>query len=257
MKRLPVAWRPRMSLVRALGTVAALLVAGACTTPTGRTSTQPLPEIAPSTSVTLAPGTAPPSPGADVDLDRLARGCHDGVLRLCDQLVQASRTGSAYERYGASCGGRNPPAGSCVEVYRAPYTVNQSPRSRPAEGNPTGTVLAVRANGHDGYDRFVLQFAPGGIPACQVEWAGRGSSPVLGATTALTGTDLLVVRIAPGGYSGALPQRITSDTANVTAAALTSTDGGGATWMIAVNRRTGFEVWGLDGYLLVVDISQR
>lgn len=57
-----------------------------------------------------APTTAPPSDpaglGTDTDLDGLARQCHDGSMTACDALFDGSPSGSSYEQYGMTCGGR-------------------------------------------------------------------------------------------------------------------------------------------------------
>lgn len=61
--------------------------------------------------------TAPGDLGDDAELDALARDCFDGDVAACDQLFFESPAGSDYEAYGDSCGGRNEPAGLCVNIY--------------------------------------------------------------------------------------------------------------------------------------------
>lgn len=61
--------------------------------------------------------TAPGDLGEDDELDALAEECFDGDVAACDQLFFESPAGSDYEAYGDSCGGRNEPAGLCVNIY--------------------------------------------------------------------------------------------------------------------------------------------
>ena len=57
--------------------------------------------------VLLPPTTAEPAGlGADPFLDALAEQCFAGDLLDCDLLFAEAETGSAYERFGASCAGR-------------------------------------------------------------------------------------------------------------------------------------------------------
>ncbi len=64
-------------------------------------------------------GAGSPSPpgylGSDSRLDGLAQSCYEGNLQACDDLYYESAVGSAYEDYGATCGGRygNRPDGGC------------------------------------------------------------------------------------------------------------------------------------------------
>lgn len=55
--------------------------------------------------------------GDDPELDALAQDCFDGDFGACDQLFFDSPVDSDYEAYGDSCGGRNEPAGLCVNIY--------------------------------------------------------------------------------------------------------------------------------------------
>lgn len=55
--------------------------------------------------------------GDDAELDALAQDCFDGDFGACDQLFFDSPVDSDYEAYGDSCGGRNEPAGLCVNLY--------------------------------------------------------------------------------------------------------------------------------------------
>ncbi len=61
--------------------------------------------------------TGPDAFGDDPVLDGLWTACADGDYAACDQLYRESPLGSAYERFGDSCGERNEPAGWCEEIY--------------------------------------------------------------------------------------------------------------------------------------------
>lgn len=74
------------------------------------------------TDTTAASGDVPPAEepgdlGDDPELDALAQDCFDGDFGACDQLFFDSPVDSDYEAYGDSCGGRNEPAGLCVNIY--------------------------------------------------------------------------------------------------------------------------------------------
>jgi hypothetical protein len=74
------------------------------------------------TDTTAANGDAPDPQapgdlGDDAQLDSLADDCFDGDFSACDQLFFDSPVDSDYEAYGDSCGGRNEPAGLCVNIY--------------------------------------------------------------------------------------------------------------------------------------------
>jgi hypothetical protein len=47
-----------------------------------------------------------PVPGPDPVLDAYAQGCFEGDYQSCDDLFYESPPMSAYEEYGATCGGR-------------------------------------------------------------------------------------------------------------------------------------------------------
>jgi hypothetical protein len=87
-----------------------------------------------------APTTAPPSDfaglGNDADLDGLAEECHDGYLMSCDDLFDLSPSGSAYEQYGMTCGGRVKAfdVAGCTELEQEPT----SPPSAPPVGDDPG-----------------------------------------------------------------------------------------------------------------------
>jgi hypothetical protein len=64
---------------------------------------------------TLEEGAIPPAEaepdglGTDAELDELAEECFDGEMESCDDLYTQSPSDSAYEEYGDTCGGRQPP----------------------------------------------------------------------------------------------------------------------------------------------------
>ena len=130
----------------AIGVLCAAAALGACggvevrdvadTSPT--TVVDPVPTTGPVSSATTGAVTEPtdsidatapaPSPdatvpqspddlGDDPTLDALAQGCFGGDFAACDRLFFDSEADSAYEAYGDSCGGRNEPAGLCVDIY--------------------------------------------------------------------------------------------------------------------------------------------
>jgi len=57
-----------------------------------------------------------PPPTGDGLLDELARQCAAGDLVDCDLLYAQAGTGTAAERYGATCGGRVETGGDCREL---------------------------------------------------------------------------------------------------------------------------------------------
>ncbi|MGY1619483.1 hypothetical protein ACI797_22300 [Geodermatophilus sp. SYSU D00691] len=75
---------------------------------------------------------APTGLGDDPYLDERAQACHDGTMHACDELYARSPSGSAYEQYGLTCGGRV----KAYEVYACSdlggTAVSTSPPSSPA-----------------------------------------------------------------------------------------------------------------------------
>jgi hypothetical protein len=84
--------------------------------------------------------TVPPSPptglGTDAHLDALAQQCHDGSLLACDQLFDLSPSGSGYEEYGMTCGGRvkSFDISACIDLQAQ----TTSPPSAPPAGTDPG-----------------------------------------------------------------------------------------------------------------------
>lgn len=66
-----------------------------------------------------APGD-PAALGAHPELGALATACHGGDMVKCDELYFASPTGSPYETYGDTCGGRTTVDEFCVDAYPPP-----------------------------------------------------------------------------------------------------------------------------------------
>jgi hypothetical protein len=92
-------------------------------------------------AVAAAPTTAPPSEptglGTDAELDGLAQDCHDGYFMACDDLFDLSPSGSGYEQYGMTCGGRVKAysVAACMDLEGAGPT---SPPSAPPVGDDPG-----------------------------------------------------------------------------------------------------------------------
>jgi hypothetical protein len=55
--------------------------------------------------------------GSDADLDALYDQCEAGDYQACDDLFDASPSGSEYEDFADTCGDRNAPGGHCVDMY--------------------------------------------------------------------------------------------------------------------------------------------
>jgi len=68
----------------------------------------------------IPPATQPPTGlGTDPAMDAYAQGCFDGDMEACDDLYRESPLASAYETYGDTCAGRQPPASGryCTESF--------------------------------------------------------------------------------------------------------------------------------------------
>ncbi|HZJ04732.1 MAG TPA: trypsin-like peptidase domain-containing protein [Nocardioidaceae bacterium] len=87
---------------------------------------------------------SPASYGDDPLLDHLWDKCADGDMASCDQLYQLSPFGSEYERFGSTCGDRNPPTGYCVQT-----TTPETPRPPgPAAANSSWIVVIQSLEDH-------------------------------------------------------------------------------------------------------------
>ncbi|MGY1601118.1 hypothetical protein [Geodermatophilus sp. SYSU D00815] len=105
-------------------------------------------------AVTTGRPAAPTELGDDPVLDGYAQRCHDGTLSACDELFGLAPSGSAYEQYGMTCGGRVKAydVSSCTDLAGAP------PTSPPAD--PTGL-------GDDpGLDGYAQRCHDGLLAAC-------------------------------------------------------------------------------------------
>lgn len=63
------------------------------------------------------PAGEPDAYGDDATLDALWDGCEAGDFVACDDLYRDSPPGSAYERFGDTCGDRIEPDTWCVDVF--------------------------------------------------------------------------------------------------------------------------------------------
>jgi hypothetical protein len=232
--------------------VAAVLLSGCTPLPAG----QAVPSL-PATSTAAPPGAVnvpaaqpPTGLGDDERLNRLAQDCFRGQIKACDDLVRLSEPGSEYETYGATCGHRNSKVTSCAQRYARSSGAKQ--------GTPSGVVARVDLAGHEGYDRFVLEFVGPGLPAYQVAYSSLQTVAVAGDDVPLAGTALLAITVSPGRIRQRLPVRLRTDTSNVQEAALVTIDRGSLRWMLAVDRPTAFKILVLeDPSRLVVDVSNR
>ena len=78
----------------------------------------------PPTTVVAVPASIPPATqqptglGTDTTLDAMAQSCFAGDMSACDNLFFASPANSAYQAYGDTCAGRQPPfSGLCVDAF--------------------------------------------------------------------------------------------------------------------------------------------
>ena len=91
-------------------------------------------------AVAATPTTAPPSDpaglGTDPGLDGVAQQCHDGSMLQCDHLFDVAPSGSEYEQYGMTCGGRVKAydVTSCTDLAAE----QTSPPSAPPTGDDPG-----------------------------------------------------------------------------------------------------------------------
>ena len=76
------------------------------------------------TTVVAVPANIPPATqqptglGTDATLDAMAQSCFAGDMSACDNLFFAAPVNSAYEAYGDTCAGRQPPfSGLCVDAF--------------------------------------------------------------------------------------------------------------------------------------------
>ena len=145
---------------------------------------------------------------------------------------------------------------------------NTSDRAGDSIGEQSGQLVAVRMAAHDGFDRFVLEFAGTGTPMWQVSYSAGGVSNTADEPIAVAGAAILSVMVFPARlvdfedpdftptYDG--PLRITSDTRNVIEAVFVEDFEAYMQWVLGLAATTGFEVTTLsDPPRLVVDVSTR
>ena len=131
-----------------------LPIPGSCTTTfvsaTAPTSTVPgstaPPTTTPITTPTTTAGNVPPPTqqptglGIDPALDALAQSCYDGDMQACDDLYFAADVNTAYEAYGDTCAGRQPPfSGLCTAAFGSSPTAPTAPTT----SGPPATVTTV------------------------------------------------------------------------------------------------------------------
>jgi len=74
------------------------------------TTVPPTTTTLPSVATGVPPATQEPTGlGSDPALDALAQQCYDGAMLACDALFDAAPMKSAYQAYGDTCAGRQPP----------------------------------------------------------------------------------------------------------------------------------------------------
>ena len=103
---------------------------------------------APPTTVAAVPASIPPATqqptglGTDTTLDAMAQSCFAGDMSACDNLFFAAPANSAYEAYGDTCAGRQPPfSGLCVDAFGPPATVPAT--TAPAVTSTTAPVVTA------------------------------------------------------------------------------------------------------------------
>ena len=89
-----------------------------------------------------APTVEPTGLGTDPRLDALAQGCYDGSMVACDDLYDASESGSAYQEYGDTCAGRQPTGTGryCVSSFPGGTSDTIPGDSVPHDTSPHDTV---------------------------------------------------------------------------------------------------------------------
>lgn len=105
-------WRAHVSIV--LGTILALAVLGACGN-ADTSANEPASTSAEEPSEGLESDSEPYSYGDDPALDELWDACDAGDGNACDELYSRAPSGSEYEQFGDTCGGRASGGTSCAE----------------------------------------------------------------------------------------------------------------------------------------------
>ncbi len=131
-------------------------------------------------------GPQPPDGlGTDPALDALAQSCYAGDMEACDELYGSAESDSAYQEYGDTCAGRQPPdTGSFCTALEDPVPGPAvAPTTAPGESTTspeltTTTVFDVPAS--TAPDTSV-PIEPGDIPAPTLDPTGLGSDSTLDA----------------------------------------------------------------------------
>jgi hypothetical protein len=82
--------------------------------------------------------------GSDPELDALYDDCAAGDVEACDDLYFQSPSGSEYEEFGDTCGGRNEPSGTCQSLY--PDGVDASSSGSGSSSEVSGDVQDMIAD---------------------------------------------------------------------------------------------------------------
>ncbi len=103
----------------------------------------PTPPTTSSVPASIPPATQQPTGlGTDTTLDAMAQSCFAGDMSACDNLFFAAPANSAYEAYGDTCAGRQPPfSGLCVDAFGPPATVPAT--TAPAVTSTTAPVVTA------------------------------------------------------------------------------------------------------------------
>jgi hypothetical protein len=139
---------------------------------------------------TAASGGEPIAPeglGDDPALDALAQSCYAGDMAACDELYGSAELGSAYQAYGDTCAGRQPPnTGNYCTALQNPVpgtgvnaTTAGVPTS-PVETSAEVVASTVPADTVAGPET-TSPGEPGEIPAPTMEPTGLGGDPALDA----------------------------------------------------------------------------
>jgi hypothetical protein len=136
-----------------------------------------------------APSGAPIPPeglGSDPSLDALAQSCYVGDMDSCDELYGSADSGSAYQIYGDTCGGRQPEnTGSyCTALVDPVPGTGDVPASTSVPpttgfGDTTTTVFDVATTTPTRPVDTSEPAEPGEVPAPTIEPTGLGNDPTL------------------------------------------------------------------------------
>lgn len=204
-------------------------------------SSQTLPLVTADESLQSSETTSSPTTPTD-PLEALVLRCLEGDFVACDDLALSPDATPTQREVGATCGRTlDEPSGSCADQSTQAFSTNTDPRGAPAVGTPSGVLVDSRSGRHDGegFDRFVLEFEDGGIPAYSIGYRGEGEL-------------LLIVEAA---YATDGSDQVDNNSRFINAAML---DVGSETmdWLLDVDTTRGFEVFTLESPpRIAVDVS--